>query len=335
MRGLPSYFYPRSPCGERHLIAVSRPHGGDFYPRSPCGERRYSLRPPPARGEISIHALLAESDHARVGVAAGAVISIHALLAESDVLRQGLGSWSSYFYPRSPCGERQQFGRLCFQRQPISIHALLAESDYLSNNSRHFLRPFLSTLSLRRATQTNTGSNESGEFLSTLSLRRATNSLVRCSCTIDISIHALLAESDNFLTARFTHREISIHALLAESDAWPVGISHHRRISIHALLAESDLSLRVSIFGSPSFLSTLSLRRATMILLPCAAQATHFYPRSPCGERPVGCLVSMPPWCISIHALLAESDTLPLLTSRLSAAFLSTLSLRRATQSEP
>ena len=258
---------------------------------------------------ISIHALLAESDHARVGVAAGAVISIHALLAESDVLRQGLGSWSSYFYPRSPCGERQQFGRLCFQRQPISIHALLAESDYLSNNSRHFLRPFLSTLSLRRATQTNTGSNESGEFLSTLSLRRATNSLVRCSCTIDISIHALLAESDNFLTARFTHREISIHALLAESDAWPVGISHHRRISIHALLAESDLSLRVSIFGSPSFLSTLSLRRATMILLPCAAQATHFYPRSPCGERPVGCLVSMPPWCISIHALLAESDT--------------------------
>ena len=295
-------------------LAAFAQHGAeDFYPRSPCGERRYSLRPPPARGEISIHALLAESDHARVGVAAGAVISIHALLAESDVLRQGLGSWSSYFYPRSPCGERQQFGRLCFQRQPISIHALLAESDYLSNNSRHFLRPFLSTLSLRRATQTNTGSNESGEFLSTLSLRRATNSLVRCSCTIDISIHALLAESDNFLTARFTHREISIHALLAES----------------------DLSLRVSIFGSPSFLSTLSLRRATMILLPCAAQATHFYPRSPCGERPVGCLVSMPPWCISIHALLAESDTLPLLTSRLSAAFLSTLSLRRATQSEP
>ena len=134
-------------------LAAFAQHGAeDFYPRSPCGERRYSLRPPPARGEISIHALLAESDHARVGVAAGAVISIHALLAESDVLRQGLGSWSSYFYPRSPCGERQQFGRLCFQRQPISIHALLAESDYLSNNSRHFLRPFLSTLSLRRAT---------------------------------------------------------------------------------------------------------------------------------------------------------------------------------------
>ena len=69
-----------------------------------------------------------------------------------------------------------------------------------------------------------------------------------------------------------------------------------------------------------------------MILLPCAAQATHFYPRSPCGERPVGCLVSMPPWCISIHALLAESDfpAMQILTSRLE--FLSTLSLRRATR---
>ena len=60
---------------------------------------------------------------------------------------------------------------------------------------------FLSTLSLRRATQTNTGSNESGEFLSTLSLRRATN-IEEVKITIfDISIHALLAESDNRVTA--------------------------------------------------------------------------------------------------------------------------------------
>ena len=215
-----THFYPRSPCGERRLLqngfldvaaisihallaesdarlAAFAQHGAeDFYPRSPCGERRYSLRPPPARGEISIHALLAESDHARVGVAAGAVISIHALLAESDVLRQGLGSWSSYFYPRSPCGERlcaehhansqQEFlSTLSLRRATmsptsyggtgvISIHALLAESDYLSNNSRHFLRPFLSTLSLRRATGNPPQHVGHKKFLSTLSLRRAT-----------------------------------------------------------------------------------------------------------------------------------------------------------------
>ena len=34
------YFYPRSPCGERHE-GPTGPTGptGDFYPRSPCGER--------------------------------------------------------------------------------------------------------------------------------------------------------------------------------------------------------------------------------------------------------------------------------------------------------
>ena len=34
------------------------------------------------------------------------------------------------------------------------------------------------------------------------------------------------------------------------------------------------------------FLSTLSLRRATVLPDPCGPQKTNFYPRSPCGERP-------------------------------------------------
>ena len=78
---------------------------------------------------------------------------------------------------------------------------------------------FLSTLSLRRATnaymeenqsesisihallaesdhQTNAGSNESSKFLSTLSLRRATTSNREKRKYPEISIHALLAESD-------------------------------------------------------------------------------------------------------------------------------------------
>ena len=57
------HFYPRSPCGERHLGAWKSCHV--------C--------------RISIHALLAESDDARRAL--GFVdpdISIHALLAESD-----------------------------------------------------------------------------------------------------------------------------------------------------------------------------------------------------------------------------------------------------------
>ena len=55
-----------------------------FYPRSPCGERRGRQFHNCHISQISIHALLAESDflHAWGGTETG--ISIHALLAESD-----------------------------------------------------------------------------------------------------------------------------------------------------------------------------------------------------------------------------------------------------------
>ena len=35
-------FYPRSPCGERHLPAKWQKTAKHFYPRSPCGERHIS-----------------------------------------------------------------------------------------------------------------------------------------------------------------------------------------------------------------------------------------------------------------------------------------------------
>ena len=60
----------------------------------------------------------------------------------------------------------------------------------------------------------------SQKFLSTLSLRRATeNGFAGVLFLIDISIHALLAESDYMCpTISTTILIISIHALLAESD---------------------------------------------------------------------------------------------------------------------
>ena len=80
--------------------------------------------------------------------------------------------------------------------------------------------------------------------------------------------------------------QISIHALLAESDGGSGAGSWPRRIFL------STLSLRRATFvllTAPNrllrFLSTLSLRRATR--LPTALRTPHhnFYPRSPCGER--------------------------------------------------
>ena len=149
---------------------------------------------------------------------------------------------------------------------------------------------------------------------------------------------------------------ISIHALLAESDwVWTGGLSCDRyfyprspcgerlnsaygaldgaSISIHALLAESDVSLMFYDTSSLIFLSTLSLRRATLVNKLFEYIRADFYPRSPCGERHnINSSVNTADQ-ISIHALLAESDIVHALKLADLMLFLSTLSLRRATGS--
>ena len=104
----------------------------------------------------------------------------------------------------------------------------------------------------------------------------------------------------------------------------------HKPISIHALLAESDTLRATTCPTISEFLSTLSLRRATpsggrtfeinlisihALLAESDAhvihgllEPNHFYPRSPCGERPLYCPYGTTVSSISIHALLAESD---------------------------
>ena len=99
----------------------------------------------------------------------------------------------------------------------------------------------------------------------------------------------------------------------------------------------STLSLRRATVilrkrNTPSqFLSTLSLRRATTDGLFFIDGRNDFYPRSPCGERQQAQSLKIPAHRISIHALLAESDVSTLTTTICIVSFLSTLSLRRAT----
>ena len=102
-------------------------------------------------------------------------------------------------------------------------------------------------------------------------------------------------------------------------------------ISIHALLAESDEAGSFAAGTVRQFLSTLSLRRATPAGPGSWRVFYHFYPRSPCGERPVQEWEAQETQKISIHALLAESDPRFDSSSSNSSSFLSTLSLRRAT----
>ena len=193
-------------------------------------------------------------------------------------------------------------------------------------------------------------------FLSTLSLRRAPPPPFWASRTRWISIHALLAESDaaQVLDEVESHYHISIHALLAESDHFEITITDidfnfyprspcgERQLEV--LYADgptiflSTLSLRRATVWSAKtctmskpFLSTLSLRRATCAAALFVRRSPYFYPRSPCGERlqPYRGRPAQP--CISIHALLAESDGPQVVADRVSKIFLSTLSLRRAT----
>ena len=158
------YFYPRSPCGERHTTTITICIASKFLSTLSLRRataRRASRQQPEG---ISIHALLAESDR---GIALPAhhrqKISIHALLAESDV--QSLGKvvaiclFLSTLSLRRATARRFQFvcqsgflSTLSLRRatipiydreytREISIHALLAESDSKSaQNSGALLR---------------------------------------------------------------------------------------------------------------------------------------------------------------------------------------------------
>ena len=126
-----------------------------------------------------------------------------------------------------------------------------------------------------------------------------------------ISIHALLAESDHYDNYNLHCVEISIHALLAESDD-DFEPSTTRRLTFLSTLSLRRATLwvlrKVPLLGI--FLSTLSLRRATFfgritsvfsgLFLSTLSlrRATRAPSRHPC------------PRSISIHALLAESDRL-------------------------
>ena len=135
-----------------HCVVVGVSYNGYFYPRSPCGERR---APPRSKTSASLFLStlsLRRATNAKAHRAAYAVflstlslrratqrpkrsgqcagISIHALLAESDKPCLLPCPAATYFYPRSPCGERRIGLRCVGVFLGISIHALLAESDF-------------------------------------------------------------------------------------------------------------------------------------------------------------------------------------------------------------
>ena len=146
-----------------------------FYPRSPCGERRDVIAVMTDAQSISIHALLAESDVRRLPWQ----ISIKYFYPRSPCGERLVWvmvciAWVVFLSTLS-LRRATGFGGFKQRRIDISIHALLAESDYLRFDCWKAKQGFLSTLSLRRATVMDTLIlADAMLFLSTLSLRRAT-----------------------------------------------------------------------------------------------------------------------------------------------------------------
>ena len=169
----------------------------------------------------------------------------------------------------------------------------------------------------------------------------------------DISIHALLAESDQALTFDKS-KKLNFYPRSPCGERHPKGHIHYMGvyISIHALLAESDSLTATAAEIDSVFLSTLSLRRATASRnssaksMPISIHAllaesdimfsgilphhAHFYPRSPCGERPKRLCNALKHLHFYPRSPCGERQmhTLKLANAML---FLSTLSLRRAT----
>ena len=187
---------------------------------------------------------------------------------------------------------------------------------------------------MRRATTINVFSNSSfSTFLSTLSLRRATSGKSRPFASISDHFYPRSPCGERLRLERRCVQQgnISIHALLAESDSniTMSGKSSYVFLSTLSLRRATCAVLR-DVVEAVKFLSTLSLRRATVQNRFVQGRLRHFYPRSPCGERPTRPRPAAAPrkflstfslrratdanhcnvWLsnISIHALLAESD---------------------------
>ena len=170
------------------------------------------------------------------------MISIHALLAESDRACQPNARCVDYFYPRSPCGERRWQTRTlphCWHFYPRSPCGERRQGLLKGVMYYVYFYP----------------RSPCGErLLPTWELYQM----------LRISIHALLAESDRRVLKCDNRAIISIHALLAESDTLnsttlPVLFDFYPRSPCGERL-HGCYSLR----HSAQFLSTLSLRRATL-----------------------------------------------------------------------
>ena len=284
---LPFCFYPRSPCGERLWVLRKVPILSMFLSTLSLRRATEDLEPSTTRrltflSTLSLRRATPDTHQLCAGYLFLSTLSLRRATRSTNInppglivsitlsLRRATSRIDCYLQPTSVSihallaeSDHPDTHQLC-AGYLVSIHALLAESDCL----------FCEKLQLRSM------------FLSTLSLRRATAWAVFLGRYYSfVSIHALLAESDPVGMGRMNNHIVSIHALLAESDnAGNCATTETARFYPRSPCGERHEGQQRDILGT-SFLSTLSLRRATELVLSLLEQLRRFYPRSPCGER--------------------------------------------------
>ena len=220
---------------------------------------------------ISIHAPRVGSDVLHFGITcASNKISIHAPRVGSDPAPTPDKAPSSYFNPRSPCGER-----------PVPVVAPSGAA------------PFQSTLPVWGATEQCYALAELCEFQSTLPVWGATRSRSSCASIVAISIHAPRVGSDPLM------RSVSPAARYFNPRS-PCGerldLKERENLTyiFQSTLPVWGATPAAGCAGTATKISIHAPRVGSDSLIPCSCWSlTNFNPRSPCGERPVELAVGL------------------------------------------
>ena len=283
------HFYPRPPCGGRRRRKFFSRSSRNFYPRPPCGGRHDRDAGSGQPGRISIHVPLAGDDlHARGGDGGTTRFLSTSPLRGTTFCWPPCSHLTPDFYPRPPCG-----GRL---RHTTRLY--------------HFIQ-FLSTSPLRGTT-----------LVISMVAPASADFYPRPPCGGRLFHLCGMGEDSDFYPRppcggrrgprlpRLDQLAISIHVPLAGDDLEGSaenrgGVDFYPRPPCGGRRGRQNGGGCGMIFLSTSplrgttcricygrvfdvFLSTSPLRGTTASTAPSMRTLTHFYPRPPCGGRPVG-----------------------------------------------
>ena len=187
-----------------------------------------------------------------------------------------------------------------------------------------------SMLSLRRATSSPFSIKPVTIFLSTLSLRRATH-IPAPRRTLHVYFYPRSPYGERPVPRMPSAGHMNFYPRSPYGERRCISRSAPVQAAFLSTLSLRRATMEVAICAAcRKFLSTLSLRRATCQIILDHTIMFYFYPRSPCGERRRG--AGYPPQLSDFYprSPCGERRT-PKQSCAKNTVFLSTLSLRRAT----